>query len=67
VEKLKGMDVQDCLIVLESWDENVYLASRNLPNVSVLEASAVDPVSLLRYENVLMSVAAVRRLEEKWG
>ena len=67
VEKLNGMNVPDVLIVLEGYDENVYLASRNLPNVSVLEASAVDPVSLLRYENVMMSVAAVRRLEEKWG
>ncbi len=67
VEKLAGMNVPDVLIVLEGYDENVYLASRNLVNVSVLEASAVDPVSLLRYENVMMSVAAVRRLEEKWG
>ncbi|MEM7082938.1 MAG: 50S ribosomal protein L4 [Pseudomonadota bacterium] len=67
VDKLKGMEISDCLIVLEGYDENIYLASRNLPNVSVLEASAVDPVSLLRFENVLMSVAAVRRLEEKWG
>lgn len=67
VDKLKSMDLENVLIVLEGYDENVYLASRNLPHVNVLEASAVDPVSLVRYEHVLMSVAAVRRLEEKWG
>lgn len=66
-QKLAGMDLSSVLIVLEGYDENVYLASRNLPHVNVLEASAVDPVSLVRYEHVLMSVAAVRRLEEKWG
>ncbi|NNF15214.1 MAG: 50S ribosomal protein L4 [Gammaproteobacteria bacterium] len=67
VEKLKTMDLANVLIVLEGYDEHVYLASRNLPGVNVLDANALDPVSLIRYDNVLMTVAAVRRLEEKWG
>ena len=65
VTKLREMDIPDALIVLEGFDENVYLASRNLPNVGMLEVSAVDPVSLLRYEKTVMTVAALRRLEEK--
>ena len=65
VTKLREMDIPDVLIVLEGFDENVYLASRNLPNVGMLEVSAVDPVSLLRYEKTVMTVAALRRLEEK--
>ena len=65
VSKLREMEVPDALIVLEGFDENVYLASRNLPNVGMLEVSAVDPVSLLRYEKTVMTVAALRRLEEK--
>ncbi len=65
VQKLAGMDLKDVLIVLEGFDENVYLASRNLTDVGMLEVAAVDPVSLLRFEKVLITVAAIRRLEEK--
>lgn len=67
VAKLKSLDVPNALIVLEGYDENVFLASRNLPHVDVLEASAIDPVSLIRYDTVLTTVAAIRRLEEKLG
>jgi large subunit ribosomal protein L4 len=67
VAKLKGLDISNALIVLEGFDENVFLASRNLPDVDVLEASAIDPVSLIRYDAVVMTVAAIRRLEENLG
>jgi large subunit ribosomal protein L4 len=65
VSKLKELGVDSALIVVEAFEENIFLAARNLPHVEVLEVTALDPVSLLRYERVVMTVAAVRRLEEK--
>ncbi|GIX22370.1 MAG: 50S ribosomal protein L4 [Gammaproteobacteria bacterium] len=65
VERLKALDVDNALIVTESEDINLYLAARNLPNVEVTDAVGVDPVSLLRYDHVLMTVESARRLEER--
>ena len=65
VTRLRGMGLDDVLILLEGFDERVHLASRNLASVGMLEVSAVDPVSLLHYDKVLTTVAALRRLEEK--
>ncbi|MBT8408624.1 MAG: 50S ribosomal protein L4 [Alphaproteobacteria bacterium] len=67
VEQLKSHGLDNVLIVLEAFDEKVFLAARNLPNVDVIDASAIDPVSLVRYEKVLATVPAVRRLEETFG
>ena len=61
---LKDMGLGHVLILTHELDENLYLASRNLPNVMVLEARHADPVSLMRFEKVLMSRAAVKHLEE---
>ena len=61
---LKSLGVEQVLILTDELDENLYLASRNLPNVLVLEARHADPVSLMRYEKVLVSRAAVKHLEE---
>jgi large subunit ribosomal protein L4 len=63
--KLAQYDLTDVLILIEAYDEKLDLASRNLPFVSVLPVSAVDPVSLVRHEKVLATVGAVRMLEEK--
>ena len=65
VAKLKELGVSSALLVTEAYDEKTFLAARNLPHVEALEATAVDPASLLRYEHVVMSVAALRRIEEK--
>jgi large subunit ribosomal protein L4 len=62
--KLKQMGVGDVLILTDAVDQNLYLSSRNLPNVMVLEARHADPVSLMRFERVLVTKAAVRHLEE---
>lgn len=62
--KLSAMGVQDVLILIDQLDENLYLSSRNLPNVMVLEARHADPVSLMRFEKVLVTKAAVKSLEE---
>jgi large subunit ribosomal protein L4 len=62
--KLAAMGLAEVLILTDKVDENLYLSSRNLPNVLVLEARHADPVSLMRYEKVLVTKAAVKHLEE---
>lgn len=62
--KLKGMGMDDVLIITDSMDENLRLSSRNLPNVMVVDVSHADPVSLIRYTNVLITKGAVGKIEE---
>ena len=62
--KLKGMGMDDVLIITESMDENLRLSSRNLPNVMVVDANHADPVSLIRHTNVLITKGAVGKIEE---
>lgn len=63
-EKLKNLGLPSALIVTEKLGDNLGLAYRNLPNVLVLEAHQADPVSLLRFPKVVMTKAAVERIEE---
>jgi len=63
--KLKAMDLGGALIVTEQFDRNLMLAARNLPNVGVLTVSEVDPVSLIRFDKVVMTEAALKQLEER--
>jgi large subunit ribosomal protein L4 len=65
--KLKEMGFENVLIVIEGYDEKLDLSSRNLPRVNVMDVGSIDPVSLLYYERVIMTVGAVRILEEKLG
>ncbi|HEZ5642410.1 TPA: 50S ribosomal protein L4 [Neisseria meningitidis] len=65
-EQVKNLGLEQVLFVTKRLDENVYLASRNLPNVLVLEAQQVDPYSLLRYKKVIITKDAVAQLEEQW-
>ncbi|MEE9141406.1 MAG: 50S ribosomal protein L4 [Gammaproteobacteria bacterium] len=65
--KLKDMGLDDVVIVPEAPDEKLYLAGRNLERVDVVPATMLDPVVLLRHEKTLMTVGAVRRLEEALG
>lgn len=67
VEKLGGLGVQDVLIVSDEISENLYLSARNLHKVDVCDTAAVDPVSLLRHEKVMMTVSAVKQIEEMLG
>jgi large subunit ribosomal protein L4 len=67
-KKMKGLGLEGTvLVVTDRLDENVFLASRNLPNVLVVEAREVDPVSLVRFNNVLLTKAAVGQFEEMLG
>jgi large subunit ribosomal protein L4 len=64
-EKVKNIGMLDSfLLITDSADENLYLSSRNLPNVLVLEVGEIDPVSLVHYKNVLLTRAAVAKFEE---
>ena len=63
-QKLKDMGLGKVMIITDNVDENLYLSSRNLSNVMVVEVGHTDPVSLLRFENVLMTQGAVTKIEE---
>ena len=67
-QKLKGLGLEERLLVItDQLDENLYLSSRNLPNVLVLEAQEADPVSLIRFPRVLVTKNAVAKFEEMWA
>lgn len=63
--QLKSLSVNDVLLVVDEVDENLYLAARNLYHVSLCEADYVDPVSLVGHEKVVMTSAALKKLEER--
>ena len=65
--KLKELDLASVLIITDTIDENVYLATRNLPHVAVVEPRDADPLSLIHYKNVLITKAAVAQIEEMLG
>ena len=62
--KLTDLGVSKTLIVTETGDEKLYLSARNLPNVEVSDVAGVNPVNLVRYEHVVVTVGAVRAIEE---
>ncbi len=66
-ETLAGFGVDDVLVISDQVGENLYLASRNLPKVDVREASVIDPVSLISHEKVLVTVPALKKIEELLG
>lgn len=63
-EKLKQLDIESALLVTESEDINLYLAARNLHKVEVVDATGVNPVDLIRFDKVVMTVDSVKRIEE---
>lgn len=63
--QLKAWSLASVLIVVEATDEKLFLAARNLPHVEIIEASALNPLSLASHEKVLMTVGAVKMLEER--
>jgi large subunit ribosomal protein L4 len=65
LEQLKAHQLSNVLIVVEALDEKLCLAARNLPNVDVLPAAALDPLSLASHDKVLMTVGAVKMIEER--
>ena len=63
--KLKSLDLRSVLLVTDKADENLLLAARNLPQVDVCPVEQLDPVSLIGFDKVLITSAAVKRLEER--
>jgi large subunit ribosomal protein L4 len=62
--KLSDLGVSKTLIVTETGDEKLYLSARNLPHVEVSDVAGLNPVNLVRYEHVVVTVGAVRAIEE---
>lgn len=67
VAKLNELELNNVLIVADEVSENLYLAARNVPHVGLTEANAIDPVSLIAYEKVLVTVSALKQLEEAYA
>jgi large subunit ribosomal protein L4 len=67
VEKLKSLGLTRALILVEAFEENLFLAARNVPYVDVMAVAALDPVSLVRHDKVLATVGALKLLEQRLG
>jgi large subunit ribosomal protein L4 len=65
--KFKAMNLQSVLVISDDVDDNLYLASRNLPNVMVVEPRYADPLSLVHYKKVLVTKAAIDQLKEMFA
>ena len=63
--KLKELDLSSVLIVNEAFDEKVFLSARNLPDVGICDAASIDPVVLMRFEKVLVTLPALKLIEER--
>jgi large subunit ribosomal protein L4 len=61
--KLKEYDLSNVLILNEAFDEKLFLAARNLPNVGICDVASMDPVVLIRFEKVLVTVPALKLIE----
>ena len=61
---LKKHNLESVLIIIENYDENIFLASRNLSNVSVCDVKSMNPVALIRYEKVLVTIKSIKMIEE---
>ncbi len=63
--KLREMELSNVLLLSEAFDETLFLAARNLPNVGVCDATSIDPVVLIRFEKVLITLPALKLIEER--
>lgn len=67
VQKLQELELQNVLIIADDVEQNLYLAARNIPHVDVRDVQGSDPVSLIAYDKVLMTVPALKKFEELLG
>jgi len=63
-QKLKGMGLDNVLIITDAIDDNLHLSSRNLPHVNIITVANADPVSLIRHDKVIVTRSAVAKIEE---
>jgi large subunit ribosomal protein L4 len=66
-QKLQGMGLESVMIITDNLEENLLLASRNLPNVLVVEPRHADPMSLVFYKKIVVTKAALAKLEEMFA
>lgn len=66
-DRLKQLELENVLIVVEEVDENLYLGARNLRNVDVIDVQGVNPVNLIGFDKVLFTVGALKKAEEMLG
>ena len=66
-DKFKAMNLKSVLVIADEVDENLYLASRNLPHVLVLEPRYADPLSLVHYKKVIVTKGAIDKLKEMYA
>ncbi len=64
-DKLRDLGLDDVLLLNEAFDDKLFLAARNLPNVGICDAASIDPVVLIRFEKVLMTLPALKLIEER--
>ncbi|SDY22137.1 50S ribosomal protein L4 [Nitrosomonas sp. Nm33] len=64
ISKLEALNFKNALIITDQVDDNLYLSSRNVPMVSVIDTSHIDPVSLLKHNDILISRKALAKIEE---
>lgn len=62
--KMAELNIENALVVTQDFVDNVFLAARNIPNVDVRDAASIDPVSLIAYDKVLVTVGALKQIEE---
>ena len=63
IAKMAELNIENALIVSDQLDDNLFLAARNIPNVDVRDAASIDPVSLIAYDKVLVTVGALKQVE----
>nr|WP_229805449.1 50S ribosomal protein L4 [Saccharospirillum salsuginis] len=64
LSKMKELDVSNALIVADEVDQNLYLSARNVPHIEVSDVTGVNPVNLVAYDKVVITVAALKKVEE---
>ncbi|MGB1538732.1 MAG: 50S ribosomal protein L4, partial [Pseudomonadales bacterium] len=67
LQRLKDLDLEQVLVVVEEVDENLYLGARNIRQVDVIDVQGINPVNLIGYEKVLFTVGALKKAEEMLG
>jgi len=63
--RLKELKLDNVLILNEAFDEKLFLAARNLPNVGICDVASMDPVVLIRFEKILVTLPALKLIEER--
>ena len=62
---LEGLNVSNALIVSDEVEQNLYLASRNLPHIDVTDVEGLNPVSLIERKNLVVTSSAIKKIEER--